>query len=281
MIHIASVSFGKDSLAMLIKLLEDNYPLDMVVFYDTGMEFQAIYKTRDKVIPILKERKIKYIELHPQNTFEYDMFERPVCKRGTSQIHKHGYSWCGGNCRWGTANKTKAIKDFYKQLGDEKVYEYIGIAIDEPLRLPDNEDYQIVLENKIKSYPLAQWNMTEQDCLDYCYQHGYEWLEYEQELNGYIRLYDILPRVSCWCCRNKNLNELRNYYHYLPTYWDRLKEIQKRLSHDPMKKSSGSVFDLEVRFQLEDEWINSGREKEIKSKKFFEELRKVVKSSAS
>ena len=41
--HIASVSFGKDSLAMLLMLIEKQYPLDEVMFYDTGMEFNAIY----------------------------------------------------------------------------------------------------------------------------------------------------------------------------------------------------------------------------------------------
>lgn len=39
--------------------------------------------------------------------------------------------------------------------------------------------------------------MTEADCLQYCYSAGYFWLE------GSIRLYDILDRVSCWCCCNK------------------------------------------------------------------------------
>ena len=42
--YIASVSFGKDSLAMLLKLLELKYPLNEVIFYDTGMEFDCIYK---------------------------------------------------------------------------------------------------------------------------------------------------------------------------------------------------------------------------------------------
>ena len=40
--YIASVSFGKDSLAMLLRLIEENKPLDEVVLYDTGMEFEAI-----------------------------------------------------------------------------------------------------------------------------------------------------------------------------------------------------------------------------------------------
>ena len=46
--YIASVSFGKDSLAMLLKLIENQEHIDSVVFYDTGMEFDAIYKTRDR-----------------------------------------------------------------------------------------------------------------------------------------------------------------------------------------------------------------------------------------
>ena len=119
--------------------------------------------------------------------------------------------------------------------------------------------------------------MTEKDCLDYCYAQGYDWLEYEPILKKNVRLYDILPRVSCWCCRNKNLDELRNYYHYLPSYWNRLKEMQSKLPCDPMKKAGGSVFDLEKRFMLEDKWIAEGREKEIRSKKFFEELNSIVK----
>ncbi len=63
--RIASVSFGKDSLAMLLRLLEEEWPLDEVVFYDTGMEFRAIYDIRDRLVPILKEKGVRYTELHP------------------------------------------------------------------------------------------------------------------------------------------------------------------------------------------------------------------------
>ncbi len=58
--------------------------------------------------------------------------------------------------------------------------------------------------------------MTEKDCLNYCYNQGFEWKE-----NG-IRLYDILDRVSCWCCTNKNKKELNNYKKYLPEYFEKL-----------------------------------------------------------
>lgn len=82
--------------------------------------------------------------------------------------------------------------------------------------------------------------MVEADCLEYCYSRGFEWRE-----DG-IRLYDVLQRVSCWCCRNKNLKELENMYLYLPTYWKKLKEMQSKLK-EPMKGDK-SAFDLEKRF---------------------------------
>lgn len=75
--YVASVSWGKDSLAMLWLLLGKNYPLHEVVFYDTGMEFQAIYDTRDKMVPLLEHFGITYTELKPKRPFLYDMFEKP------------------------------------------------------------------------------------------------------------------------------------------------------------------------------------------------------------
>ena len=101
--YIASVSFGKDSLAMLLRLIEENKPLDEVVFYDTGMEFKAIYNIRDKVKQLLNDKGIKYTELKPKCDFCYKMFDKEV-KGRNGKTHK-GYSWCGGRCRWGTTEK--------------------------------------------------------------------------------------------------------------------------------------------------------------------------------
>lgn len=79
--HIASVSWGKDSLAMLLTLIAKGYPLNEVVFYDTGMEFEAIYHTRDQMLPCLEQLGIKYTRLEPENPFLFDMLERPVCSK--------------------------------------------------------------------------------------------------------------------------------------------------------------------------------------------------------
>lgn len=233
--YIASVSFGKDSLAMLLLILSRKEPLDEVIFYDTGMEFQAIYSIRDRVVPVLREKGIKYTELIPELPFEYTMFVKRVRKRDGS-VGK-GYSWCGGRCRWGTTEKNRSISKYLKDNYGNHYIEYIGIASDETER--------INYDNIHKSYPLVKWGMTEKDCLNYCYEKDYFWEE-----DG-IKLYDILDRVSCWCCANKNLKELRNYYKYFPKYWNKLKEFQNRTNR-PFKNNKFTIFDLEERFKKEE-----------------------------
>lgn len=82
------------------------------------------------------------------------------------------------------------------------------------------------------------------------HQRGFFWEE-----NG-VRLYDILDRVSCWCCKNKNRKELKAIYQYLPHYWSLLKELQAQIPI-PMKPYSrkgvpyGNLFDLEKVFERE------------------------------
>lgn len=233
--YIASVSFGKDSLAMLLLILEKDKPLDEVIFYDTGMEFQAIYNIRDTVVRLLKEKDIKYTELKPKLPFQYVMFEKPV-KHRNGTISK-GYSWCGGRCRWGTTEKNTIIKKYLKENYNDDYKEYVGIAYDEPNRIKD--------DNK-KIYLLYDLKYTEKDCLRYCYSKGYSWEE-----DG-IDLYSVLDRVSCWCCANKNLKELRAYYKYLPTYWNKLKELQSKTER-PFRNNKESIFDLEERFKKEED----------------------------
>ena len=233
--HIASVSFGKDSLAMLLRLIEEEWPLDEVVFYDTGMEFDAIYKIRDQIKVLLQEHGIKYVELHPEYSFEWKMFEKPVKERKGGGTH-YGYSWCGGRCRWGTTDKLRAIEQY---CGDAE--QYVGIAADEPARL-------VKERNGNKRFPLNEWGMTENKCLTYCFDHDYDWVE--DGGAGEVSLYYILDRVSCWCCCNKNLKELRNIYEYMPEYWERLKALQRRTER-PMKGFGKSVMELEIRFKKE------------------------------
>lgn len=210
----ASVSFGKDSLAMLLRMLDENWELDKVLFFDTGMEFQAIYNIRDKVEKILAAKGIEFHVLRPKVPFLYSMLEKDVVSKKNGS-HK-GYGWCGGVTRWGTTEKLKALDNV------ECDTMYIGIAKDEPKRLQR-------LQGTNKFSPLEFWGMTEQDCLDYCRQKGFDWNE-----DG-VDLYTILDRVSCWCCSNKNKKELTNIKKHLPKYWKKIQDLQSKISK-PMNR---------------------------------------------
>lgn len=136
-----------------------------------------------------------------------------------------------GNCREGVSHQPA--------LPGETIVEYIGIAFDEQKRIYSYPDGRTV-----RKYPLIEWEMTEADCLNYCHEKGFDWKENGKDLYG------ILDRVSCRCCRNKNLKELKMIYQYLPEYWQRLRGIQSRIP-EPMKGTGKSVFELEERFERE------------------------------
>lgn len=125
------------------------------------------------------------------------------------------------------------------------VVDYVGIAADEPKRFEKEK-------SEGKTFPLVTWGMTEQDCLNYCYDRGWHW--YEDTPAGQIDLYTVLSRVSCWCCCNKNLTELRNIYQYLPSYWEKLKCLQHQIQRPfkgYYKGQPKGIFELEERFASE------------------------------
>lgn len=201
---------GKDSVAMLLVILNNpsQYPLNEIVFYDTGMEFEETYKIAHKVKKLARQNHIKYTVLKPKTPFIDKMINYPHLSRKGEM--KKGYGWCGGLCRWGTTEKIRTLDNYCKDA-----IQYIGIAYDE------KERFQRLTPNK-KS-PLYDLRLTENDCKHICESHDL--------LNP---LYKYLYRVSCWCCRNKNLSELKEYYENLPEYFDKLCKLEEKIGV-PMK----------------------------------------------
>ncbi len=247
MYYTASCSMGKDSLAMVLKLIEESYPLDEVLYFDMGSaEFDCIHNNSDKLGEYLKSKKIKYTVLKIEPSFEYYMYEKPVQKR--SGAIQNGYMWCGsGKCRLGTHLKLSAIEKYLAEIPDE-VTQYIGISADEAARAERGKANNRT--HTIKKYPLLEdWCMTERECLAYCRAHGWHWIEEGHDL------YDLLNRISCFCCGNKNLSELYAMYKYLPNYFKRLEDMQRKIPTMPYRRNGETVFDLRERFEkrLEEE----------------------------
>lgn len=225
--HIVSFSGGKDSTAMLLKMLEENMPIDEIIFVNTGKDFPDMLQHIKQVNNYIMRNYGKEItSLLPRNSFDYYMFEHEKTKGKNKG--KKGYGWATMLCRWCTSNlKTQTINSYLKQYEEEGYVEYVGIAYDEQKRIKD------------KCYPLVDWKMTEKDCLQYCYDRGFNW-------NG---LYKHFDRLSCWCCPLKNLKELKILYKYYPDLWNELKKMDKKAYNQ--FRADYSVEQLEEKFKKE------------------------------
>lgn len=257
---MVSFSGGKDSTAMLLRMIEDGMPIDGIVYCDTGLEFPQMYEHIAKV-----ERETGYpiIRLKGERAFEYLMLDCPVNRKSDSQIARKygadqtGYGWPGPRLRWCTKElKETPRRRFEKTIKKScQIRHYIGIAADETKRLErkNNRDPTHV-------HPLVDWGMTEQDCLEYCYSRDYDW-------GG---LYRIFRRVSCWCCPLQSLEELRMLRKYFPDLWEQLGEWDR--NNYRSFRPDYSVRDLDKRFLFEEERLSEG--KPVKGKEFMAELRK-------
>lgn len=113
--YIVSFSGGKDSTAMLLRMLEENMPVDEIVFCDTGKDFPDMLEHIKKVNSYIKEKYDKEITvLKSDKSFDYYMFDH-IKSRGKNKGRK-GYGWATIFCRWCTSNlKTKVINNYLKK----------------------------------------------------------------------------------------------------------------------------------------------------------------------
>lgn len=246
-LYVASLSGGKDSTAMVLRLIEENRPLDLILFCDTGLEFPQMC---EHVRKLTQSISVPVIWLKADKGFEYYfLYHRPK-RKNPNLADKAGFSWAGPRNRWCTAVlKTRVINHYLSNLRKEyEIVQYIGIASDEPKRVREF------------CYPLVEWGMTEKDCLEYCYERGYDWGE----------LYELFRRVSCWCCPLQPLEELRVLRRHFPKLWEQLLEWESMTWRN--FRSDYSVEDLDIRFQFEEERMQDG--KKIRGKEFSQELKK-------
>lgn len=254
---VVNFSGGKDSTAMLLRMIELGEHIDEVVCCDVGKEFPAMYRHIDKVREIVEKESIKFTVLKADKPWDYWMFaHKPKVHNGNPS--RNGYGWALVKSRWCTSLLKISVTDkYFRELRKKKnvLLQCLGIAVDETKRVgnKNNNGADIRL-------PLVEWGWTEKDCLDYCYAKGFDW-------EG---LYEIFHRVSCWCCPLKSLQELRNLREHFPDLWEYLKEMDKRAWNQ--FKADYSVEDLETRFNLEKEFLAQG--KSIMSKEFFAELKR-------
>jgi 3'-phosphoadenosine 5'-phosphosulfate sulfotransferase (PAPS reductase)/FAD synthetase len=150
--HIVSFSGGKDSTAMLLRMLELKMPIDKVVFADTTLEFPEMYEWINKIEKIIKIPITRVTAKHSWDDWFYGKWTK-----GKRINETRGFPYVTGPCWWTRDCKVLPMSKEFKYNTI-----YVGIAKDE-------EHRSIRLEYELGTYkfPLIEWNWTEDDCVKY------------------------------------------------------------------------------------------------------------------
>lgn len=234
--YVLSLSYGKDSIAMLEVIKQHNMPLDRIVHVEIMatdtipadlppmMEFKA---KADKIIK--KRYGIEVEHLHAPKSYEECFYSIKQAKtKNAGKIYGFPYimgAWCNSGLKRSCLNK----------FNKKDIIQYIGIAADEPNRFHNLTDRKIS--------PLVEYGITEIEARNICL-----------ELDLLSPIYSNFTRGGCWFCHNQSIAQLRLLRKQYPEYW----ELMLKWDNDSpttFKTNGTTVHDLEERFEFEDAQI--------------------------
>ena len=232
--YIASCSFGKDSLAMLIKIKELGLPLDEVIYCDIRFdnnisgEMPLMAEFIPKAEKILKDKfgiTVKHITA--KKTFKDYFYTKK--QRGKHIGDNYGFpfsigAWCNSRL------KIYPINEYLRSI-QEPVIQYVGIAYDEPKRYER-------LNHNTHIAPLYDLKITEAEAMEICKKYDLLSPIYESSFRG-----------GCWFCGKQRISQLKNLYINHRDLWNLLKDMEKD-SHNTFKPNM-TLSQLEDRFNKE------------------------------
>lgn len=235
--HIASCSFGKDSLATILLALEHGEPLDEAVYCEVMFDKRTsgevpehrafIYET---AIPRLEQLGVPVRVLCSDKTY-LDLFAGTVT-RGPKKGLRRGFPLCG-HCYVQRDCKLRPIRRYNRTLTPDTV-QYVGIASDEPVRLRRLQGDQVSL--------LEKYHYTEEDAKQLCQTAGL-----------LSPVYAFTDRGGCWFCPNAKRKELRHLYDNHPELWAKMLELQAMPGKVSEKFNRTERFsDIDAAFRKED-----------------------------
>ena len=210
-VYIAAWSGGKDSTYMVEKLLQLNYPLDEVIFCDTGHEFPIMYEYILKVKEYWESKYDITITLlnFGKGKEIWDKWAETPYTRGQYKGKKRGFpfhlgmSWCTREV------KVKPLKKYLKEkYKDSEIIEYVGIAYNEPNRIRETGEL----------YPLYdEWKITEDEIAIRLVEMGL-----------HNPLYNHFHRTGCFNCPKQSLSSLYKLWKHYPEQWAYIVETQSK-----------------------------------------------------
>lgn len=213
-IYIASCSFGKDSIATILLALENNEPLDRVVFaevmfnHEKGISGEIpehinwIYNT---AIPKLESMSVKVDVVKAKKDYV------SLCKQRMIKGPKVGKMYGVQNsfpCYANSELKIKPLRNYLNTLkGKFEIVQYVGIASDELKRLARLEGTnKVSLLAKYKHSEIgARYKCSKYDLLSPIYEYG--------------------CRGGCWFCYNAEYARYINIKQNYPEYWQAFRDL--------------------------------------------------------
>lgn len=245
--YISSWSGGKDSTATIILAHEHQEPLDLIIFSEvmfddniSGELSEHIDFIKNKAIPIFESLGYEVKILHAKLNYMDIFMREPTRGKHFGTGKKTGFPM-SGKCQINKSVKVLPIKSFLKSIGEEFT-QYIGIAVDEPVRM------ERIVNAENKSSLLEKYGYTEQMAFDLCKEYGL-----------LSPIYEFTNRGGCWFCPNMRYAQLKHLRTYHRDLWNKLLELE----HEPdlignmwNTLTKTRIHDWEERFYQEERQMN-------------------------
>jgi hypothetical protein len=232
--YIASLSYGKDSIAMLEVIKQHDMPLDRIVHVEImatdtiPADLPPMMEFKEKADKIIKERYgIEVEHVHSKWTYKNFFYHRRTAKAKCYPLQMYGFprtkgAWCNSSLKMQPLNAIERGNIVY-----------IGIACDEPNRFHNLTDR--------KRSPLVEYGIVEAEARKIC-----------EELDLLSPIYSQSARGGCWFCHNQGVGQLRLLRQQYPEYWALMLKWDTD-SPVTFHADGHTVHDFDRRFALEDE----------------------------
>lgn len=229
-------SGGKDSTAMLLRMLEIGEPVHGIAFADTLREFPELYEYiefiqgyLDEHYPQLRKDGIVIEMLQPVHDF--DEWMNGKAERGRHEGKVRGLPLHTFPCWYARNAKLRPLEN-HKRDGKFDV-SCVGIAID--------ESHRTSLVDPGLRYPLCEWGWTEPDCIKYLEDKGIP-----------NPLYKVFARLGCFHCHKQGLASWWGVWKNYPDLWQQsvaLDEAGAAIDGRRLRSDSEPLTDLAKRFE--------------------------------
>lgn len=234
MMHIAKLSGGRDSTAMVFRMLEEGWPLDYIIFSDTQKEFGEMYDYLEKIKIRLKKygKELTVLSHVKGHTFEDWVFG--TLKRGRLKGFVRGLPNTIQKCYWQRESKSNPVDAWLKENEFNDYTLYIGYTYSERKRAAKNTATN-------QRYPLIELKMCEAEIDSY--------LESIDLINP---LYQYFERTGCAMCPYQKLRGFYVLWKIYPEWWKWMKGIEKKLTD--MEEKGVNVINSQwnIRYTLEE-----------------------------